>query len=151
MHRIVEAICKILPEDKPRYFMGGGMPEEIVTYVHMGVDLFDCVLPTRNARHGTLFVWNQDPSEVEWKKYCGMNPDGMFYNRYIATNETHKLEQKPVDSYCDCELCQSYSRAYLRHLFSVNEILALRLSTMHNLKFYLRLMKELRESIKKQV
>jgi queuine tRNA-ribosyltransferase len=147
-YRIVEALCHILPEDKPRYFMGGGMPEEIVTYVHMGVDMFDCVLPTRNARHGTLFVWNQDPARVEWKRAYGIKPDQLFYDSLRITNESNKFNEDPVDNYCQCELCQQYSRAYLRHLFSVNELLALRLSTMHNLSFYLRLMKELRSSIK---
>ena len=146
-YRIVEAVCKLLPEDKPRYFMGGGMPEEIVTYVSLGVDMFDCVLPSRNARHGTLFVWNQDPSKVEWEKYVGLKPDRMFYDQLRITNEQYTLDESPIDPYCDCETCKNYSRAYLRHLFSVNEILALRLATIHNMRFYLVLMQKLRDSL----
>ena len=127
--------------------MGGGMPEEIVTYVALGVDMFDCVLPSRNARHGTLFVWNQDPSKVEWKKYVGLKPDGMFYDQLRITNEVYKFDEGPLDPHCDCETCKNYSRAYLRHLFSVNEILALRLATIHNMRFYLTLMQVLRDSL----
>ncbi len=106
----------------------------------MGVDMFDCVLPTRNARHGTLFVWRRDPSEADWSV-----PE--FYNRLHITNEVFVRDQSPVDPLCSCETCRTTSRAYLRHLFSVNEILALRLSTIHNLTFYLTLMRSLREWI----
>jgi queuine tRNA-ribosyltransferase len=148
-YRIVEAVCKLLPEDKPRYFMGGGMPEEIVTYVSLGVDMFDCVLPSRNARHGTLFVWNQKPEEVEWEKYVGIKPDGMFYDQLRITKQEFALDQGPIDPHCDCYTCKNYSRAYVRHLFSVNEILALRLSSIHNMRFYLTLMKSLRDSLDK--
>jgi len=106
-YRIVEAVCKLLPEDKPRYFMGGGMPEEIVNYVHMGVDMFDCVLPSRNARHGTLFVWNQDPSKVEWSMYLGIKPESMFYDQLRITNEQCKLDESPIDPHCDCSTCKN--------------------------------------------
>jgi queuine tRNA-ribosyltransferase len=138
-YRITEFICEKLPEDKPRYFMGGGMPEEIVHYVNSGVDLFDCVLPTRNARHGSLFVWAQDPSTVDWSK----NPTD-FYKKLNVTAEVSQFEHASPDAYCDCSTCKTTSQAYLRHLFSVGEILAMRLATIHNLRFYLRLMEELR-------
>ena len=146
-YRIVKQVCEILPQDKPRYFMGGGMPEEIVAYVQMGVDMFDCVLPTRNARHGTLFVWNQDPSTIDWTAYQEPFPVPLFYDRLHVTNESSRTNNSPVDPRCDCETCKTTSRAYLRHLFGVKELLALRLATIHNLHFYLTLMKSLREWI----
>ncbi len=141
-YRLAEFVADRLPKDKPRYFMGGGMPEEIVRYVNMGIDMFDCVIPTRNARHGTLFVWNRDPSQVDWSA----NPAD-FYDRVIITNEAHKFADVPLDPFCDCETCATTSRAYIRHLFSVDELLALRLCTIHNVRFYLRLMEALREFI----
>jgi len=141
-YRIVDALTPNMPEDKPRYFMGGGMPEEIVHYVHCGVDMFDCVLPTRNARHGTLFIWNQDPATISWSK------DKVdFYSKLHITNEQYQFDEGPIDPFCDCETCKTTSRAYLRHLFSVQEILALRLATIHNVRFYLRMMEELRNAV----
>lgn len=146
-YRVVRRVGEMLPADKPRYFMGGGMPEEIVAYVQMGVDLFDCVLPTRNARHGTLFVWNQEPSTIDWSQYQEPRPSVLFYDRLHVTNESYRTDRAPIDPYCACETCQTTSRAYLRHLFNVKEILALRLATIHNLSFYLTMMKSLREWI----
>jgi queuine tRNA-ribosyltransferase len=144
-YRIAEFVCDRLPEDKPRYFMGGGMPEEIVHYVSVGVDMFDCVLPTRNARHGTLFVWNQDPSTIDFfSRPDASRPRGLFYSRLNVTAEASRFDESPVDAFCDCSTCATVSRAYLRHLFSVGEVLAMRLATVHNLRFYLRLMEELR-------
>ena len=141
-YRITEFVCDRLPEDKPHYFMGGGMPEEIVHYVSVGVDMFDCVLPTRNARHGTLFVWTQDPSTIDF----AANPVG-FYKKLNVTAEASQFDESPVDPFCDCSTCKTVSRAYLRHLFSVGEMLAMRLATIHNLRFYLRLMEEIRKQI----
>ncbi|TAL19337.1 tRNA guanosine(34) transglycosylase Tgt [Patescibacteria group bacterium] len=135
-YELVSMVNEILPADKIRYFMGAGKPEEIVEYVRRGVDCFDCVLPTRNARHGTLYVWRHDDFS---------RPD--FYEVYHAGNESHRLEFSPVDKTCDCLLCARYTRAYLRHLFSVEEPLALRLSTLHNICFYLRLMERIRGEI----
>lgn len=145
MFRMVKHVCDLLPEDKPRYFMGGGMPEEIVENVRAGVDMFDCVLPSRNARHGTLFVWNQDPSTIDYLNVDAKNPT--WYKQLRITNEANLFDESPIDPHCDCETCVTTSRAYLRHLFSVQEILALRLASIHNLRFYLRLMEELRKSI----
>jgi queuine tRNA-ribosyltransferase len=144
MYNMVETCCGVLPKDKPRYFMGGGMPEEIVRNVFAGVDMFDCVLPTRNARHGTLFIWTRNPDEEDWGKV----PEN-FYARYHATNEQFKLSEDRIDPYCDCETCNTTSRAYLRHLFSISEPLAQRLATIHNLRFYLKLMESLRGWIEK--
>jgi len=147
-YRIVEFLggskgrSALLPINKPRYFMGGGMPEEIVHYVRNGVDMFDCVLPTRNARHGTLFVWNTDPEK--WDPISG-DEDDSFYEQMHITNEKFAFDDSPVDPYCDCETCKTVSKAYLRHLFQVGEILALRLATIHNVRFYIRMMERIRE------
>lgn len=138
-YRIAEFCCDRLPVDKPRYFMGTGMPEEIVHYVSIGVDMFDCVIPTRNARHGTMFTWNDDPRKVDL--------ENDFYSKILITNEQFQFDQGPIDPHCDCPACETTSRAYLRHLFATDEMLGMRLATMHNIHFYLTLMKELRRRI----
>lgn len=143
-YRIVESLSDKMPADKPRYFMGGGMPEEIIHYVMNGVDMFDCVLPTRNARHGTLFVWNTDPAK--WNFF--EQQDG-FYEQLHITNEKFAFDKSPIDPFCDCETCLTTSKAYLRHLFQVQEILALRLATIHNVRFYVKMMDKIREELKK--
>ena len=145
-YRITEFCTDKLPEDKPRYFMGGGMPEEIVHYVNVGVDMFDCVIPTRNARHGSLFVWAQDPGES--RIYESLRITNGFYDQIHIANEEFKFDTGPIDPHCNCQTCQTTSRAYLRHLFATGEILGMRLATIHNISFYLKLMKELRRNIK---
>ncbi len=134
--RIAKHVAAMLPADKPRYFMGGGFPEEIVYYVSVGIDMFDCVLPTRNARHGTLFVWKGEPGECVRKAYdlaLSGGPDkeiaAVLYEQLHVTNEKFAFDEQ---------------WGYLRHLFMVGEPLAMRLATLHNLKFYLQLMEELR-------
>ena len=139
MYKMTAFCCTKLPVDKPRYFMGGGMPEEIVRNVASGIDMFDCVIPTRNARHGTLFVWEQPPNEIDFEKH----PED-FYKKLVITNEVNKASLDAIDPFCDCETCATTSRAYLRHLFMVQEPLAMRLASIHNLRFYLRLMQTLR-------
>jgi len=124
-----------IPEDKPRYLMGLGRPEEIVRAVEAGVDMFDCVIPTREGRHGRLFIWTGED----------LNLEGSFYETINIGNEQHREDFSPVDSLCDCHLCTHYTRAYLRHLFTVDEPLAGRLASVHNLRFYLRMMEKLRE------
>ncbi len=106
--------------------MGVGTPVNIIEGVARGIDFFDCVMPARNARHGKLFTWNG-----------AMN----------MKNEKYKLDDRPVDANCGCPLCRSYTRSYLRHLFQAGEILALRLSVLHNLWFYNELMAKIREAI----
>jgi len=132
-YEILKDLMPLMPDDKPRYFMGAGQPEEIVQYVKLGFDMFDCVLPTRNARHGTLYVW------------AGDDLDKDFYKKIIITNEQYREDFEPIDSNCTCEACQNYSKAYLRHLFMAEEPLAHRLATLHNLRFYLDLMAKLRK------
>jgi queuine tRNA-ribosyltransferase len=124
--RVARTTCALLPEDRPRYLMGVGRPQDLVEAVGAGVDLFDCVMPTRNARNGQLFT---SQGKVNIK------------------NEVHKSAAGPLDPACPCETCRGYSRAYLRHLFLAKEILAARLNTIHNLTYYLGLMNGMREAI----
>lgn len=131
MKDILEWVVPYLPEDKLRYLMGLGKPEEIVASVNAGIDMFDCVIPTREGRHGKLFIWKSDERLS-------------FYETINIQNEKYKKDFTPVDESCDCVLCKNYTRAYLRHLFSVGEPLAGRLASLHNLRFYMRLMERLR-------
>jgi len=124
--RVLEALEPAMPADKPRYLMGVGFPDDIVTSVLQGVDMFDCVLPTRNARNGYLFTSR-----------------GVLKIR----NARYEDDLGPIDPDCDCETCGNYSRAYVKHLEKCNEILGMRLMTLHNLRFYQNLMQGLREAI----
>jgi len=132
MKEILKWVLPSLPENKLRYLMGLGKPEEIVFAVKSGIDMFDCVIPTRNARHGSLFVWRDNKKSLKTKN---------FYKTINITNQRFKKDFSPIDKNCDCYTCQNYTRSYLRHLFSVDEPLAGRLATIHNLKFYQDLMK----------
>jgi queuine tRNA-ribosyltransferase len=123
---IVESTVEYLPADKPRYLMGVGTPEEIVEYASLGVDMMDCVLPTRAARHGLLFT---SEGKISIKQA-----------RYVE-------DSRPLDPNCSCRVCQRYSRAYLRHLYASNEVLAQVLNTIHNLTFYLDTMRRVRHAI----
>jgi queuine tRNA-ribosyltransferase len=129
--RTVEVVDQVLPTDKPRYFMGGAKPEEIVSYVSCGIDMFDCVLPTRNARHGLLYRFVHDDLS---------RPD--FYEHVHITNEKWKIDFSPISPEFP-----RISYAYLRHLFTIEEMLACRLATLINLRFYLELMTRIREGI----
>lgn len=125
--RVIKETVEFLPTDKPVYLMGVGKPEDIIEAVALGVDMFDCVLPTRNARNGTLFTRN---GQLSIKNACHTDDDG------------------PVDENCHCYVCTHYSRAYLRHLFMAKELLAYRLNTIHNLYYYNRLMDDIRRAIR---
>jgi len=153
--RITKFMADLLPVDKPRYFMGGGMPEEIVYYVSVGVDMFDCVLPTRNARHGTIFTWKEEPGEAVRKAFERAQEGASdvmiadaLYHKIQITKEAFSVDKSPIDPLSDLLESSAYSKAYLRHLFKTNEILGMRLATMQNIRFYLRLMSELRHCIK---
>lgn len=126
MYDIIEAVEPYMPKDKPRYLMGVGTPSNIVEGVARGVDFFDCVMPARNARHGKLFSW-QGSLNIKNAKY--------------------KLDDRPIDPACDCPVCRRFSRAYLRHLFTAEEMLGMRLAVMHNLYFYNKLTRRIRESL----
>ncbi|MFA6429089.1 MAG: tRNA guanosine(34) transglycosylase Tgt [Patescibacteria group bacterium] len=140
---ILDVLNEILPKDKPRYFMGGAQPHEIVAYVQRGIDMMDCVLPTRNARHGMLYRFVHDDLT---------RPD--FYETIHVTNEKYKSSQEPLIgtdgavSGVDEEL-KRYTLGYVRHLFSVDEMLGYRLASMANLRFYLELLRRVREGIEK--
>ena len=136
MLKTLDAAVPHLPQDKPRYLMGVGYPEQIAEAVKRGIDMFDCVLPTRNARHGVLFT------NLKLSKILKTS-----YNTIRIKQQKFAKDTKPLDPTCQCPTCQNYSKGYLRHLFSAQEPLALRLATIHNVNFYLRLMKQLRENI----
>lgn len=153
--RIIKNLAEEMPEDAPRYFMGGGMPEEIVYYVSQGIDMFDCVLPTRNARHGQVFVWKGNPRDCVREAFrlaeegaADVRIAEALYEKLHITGEKSTNDLSPLDQYSDCDTSLQFSRAYVRHLFKAGEILGLRLATRQNLRFYLRLMEELRALIR---
>ena len=143
MLRVIDWTTPFLPEDKPRYLMGVGKPEEVVSAVARGIDMFDCVIPTRNARHGTIYKFKNKNSKLK----VAEKQDNNFYELLHITNEKFKSDKKPIDKNCGCFTCQNYSRAYLRHLFASGELLALRLASIHNIYFYLELMKRIRNAV----
>jgi|688.fasta_scaffold124451_3 queuine tRNA-ribosyltransferase len=127
MVHVLEGLAPLLPKELPHYLMGVGTPRDILEAVRCGIDQFDCVLPTRNARNGGFFT-----------------SSGLLNIR----NSEYKLDKRPIDENCKCECCTSYSRAYLRHLFQVKEILGCRLATTHNLYYYHHFLKEIRDSLR---
>ncbi|HBT64789.1 MAG TPA: tRNA guanosine(34) transglycosylase Tgt [Ruminococcaceae bacterium] len=126
MYSVIEAVEPYMPNNKPRYLMGVGTPANIIEAVYRGIDLFDCVMPSRNARHGHVFTWQ---------------------GRRNLFNEKYALDESPLDEECDCPTCRRHSRAYIRHLFKSGEMLAMRLCVMHNLYFYNTLLEQIRESL----
>lgn len=133
---ILVATAAAIPENSPRFALGIGTPSDIARCHALGWDMFDCVIPTREGRHGRLFLWTPEK---------GVSLNGSdFYRTINIQNEQFKEDFSPVDPTCDCELCRQYTRAYLKHLFKVADPLAGRLASMHNLRFYMRLMKALR-------
>lgn len=126
MYDMIETVEPFMPKDRPRYLMGVGTPVDILEAVYRGVDFFDCVMPSRNARHGHIFT-----------------SKGIINIK----NEKYITDERPFDDECDCEACKNYSRGYIRHLFKANEILALRLSVIHNLRFYNLLMEKIRNAL----
>lgn len=126
MYDTVEFTTQFMPKDKPRYLMGVGTPEDLIENIHRGVDMFDCVMPTRNARNGTLFT---------------------SFGKINIKSAIFKEDRKPIDETCNCYACKNFSRAYLNHLFRAKELTYFRLGSIHNLYYYLSLMKEAREAI----
>ncbi len=126
MYQVMEWSLPLLPQDRPRYVMGVGTPENLVEAVARGADMFDCVMPTRNARNGVLFT---------------------SFGRISIKQARFIEDEMPLDAECSCYVCRNYSRAYLRHLYQSNEILASVLNTTHNLYYYLRLMESMRDAI----
>ena len=126
MYHIIETVEPYMPVDKPRYLMGVGTPQNIVEAVYRGVDFFDCVMPSRNARHGNLFTWK---------------------GKINLLNEKYAEDARPIAEECGCPACKSYSRSYIRHLFKAREALGMRLAVLHNLYFYNELMAKIREAL----
>ncbi len=127
MYDITSHTTQFMPEDKPRYLMGGvGTPQDLLNCISYGVDMFDCVMPTRNARNGLLFT-SKGKLHIKRKEW--------------------QLSDEPVDSKCGCYTCKNFSRGYLRHLFKAGELLGMRLNSLHNLHFYLSLVKKMREML----
>lgn len=159
MEDVVRATAGLIPEGALRFALGVGTPSDIVRFVECGWDMFDCVIPTREGRHGRLFLrkrnfqfpisnfkTNSNVKIFNDKKNAG---EGLFYETININNERFRTDFAPVDADCDCQLCKNYSRAYLRHLFMMKDPLAMRLAAIHNLKFYADLMEELRGEIGK--
>ena len=126
MYEIIDEVMPYMPENKPRYLMGVGTPVNILEAVHRGVDMFDCVMPSRNARHGQLFTTSGIRNMM---------------------NAKYELDESPIDERCDCPVCRNFSRAYIRHLLKAGEMLGMRLCVIHNLYFYNTLMEKIREEI----
>lgn len=126
MYRIIDVVEPFMPVNKPRYLMGVGTPSNIIEAVARGVDMFDCVMPSRNARHATVFTWK-----------------GIMH----VTNKCYEMDERPIDEECDCPACRNFSRAYIRHLFKAQEMLAGRLAVMHNLYFYNTLTEKIRDAL----
>lgn len=126
MYRIIDVVEPFMPVNKPRYLMGVGTPSNIIEAVARGIDMFDCVMPSRNARHATVFTWS-----------------GIMH----LQNKCYETDPRPIDEECDCPVCQNFSRAYIRHLFKAKEQLAGRLAVMHNLYFYNTLAERIRDAI----
>ena len=126
MYRIIDAVEPHMPKNKPRYLMGVGTPCNILEAVHMGVDFFDCVMPSRNARHGNLFTW---------------------HGKMNLCNEKYARDPRPFDENCGCPACRHYSRSYVRHLIKAKESLGMRLAVMHNLYFYNELTQKIRDAL----
>ena len=126
MYRIIEAVEPYMPVNKPRYLMGVGTPQNILEAVHRGVDFFDCVMPSRNARHGNIFTW---------------------HGKMNLTNERYMTDMRPLDEGCNCPTCRNYSRAYVRHLIKAKEAVGMQLAVTHNLYFYNELTRKIREAL----
>jgi queuine tRNA-ribosyltransferase len=123
---VVQAVTEMLPPDKPRYLMGVGLPEDMRKYIEMGIDIFDCVLPTRDGRTGTVFTKN---------------------GKLVIKNATYKEDFTPIDPECNCYTCQKHTRAYIRHLFQAGEVLGPMLATLHNIHYYMSVIEEIRKTI----
>ncbi|MCL2605043.1 MAG: tRNA guanosine(34) transglycosylase Tgt [Defluviitaleaceae bacterium] len=141
---ILAYTAELMPDDGIKYAMGVGRPENIVACVRMGYDLFDCVIPTREARHHRLYVFNE---EFERREHIDVSRP--FYRYHYILDDVHRRDARPVSTLCDCLACTRYSRAYMRHLVSIGDSLGSRLATIHNLRFYTMLMEVLREKIYK--
>ncbi|MFA7662706.1 MAG: tRNA guanosine(34) transglycosylase Tgt [Patescibacteria group bacterium] len=138
MYKVLDLVCPELPKDKPKYLMGVGKPEQIVEAVKRGIDMFDCVIPTREARHGRLYEFKND----------NLNSKN-FYQTCNLLNQKFSRDHKPINANSKFEILRKYSKAYLHHLFKIKEPLAIRLATLNNLEFYLDLMSKIRQDVER--
>ena len=127
MTGILEYVAKLLPDDKPKYALGIGRPENIIACAKMGYGIFDCVIPTREARHGKLYIWK-----------------GKSHGSIYIKSGKFAADSNPISQLCDCLTCKNYSRGYIHHLFKIGDTLSVRLATIHNLRFYSQLMERLK-------
>ncbi len=132
-HKILKSLSDKVPQDKPHYLMGVGYPDQIIASVKQGIDMFDCVIPTRHARHGEIFAFKNN----------------LKYETIQIGKSKYAVDFLPLDKKCSCYACKNFSKAYLHHLYKSGESLYQRLATIHNLKFYMDLMQKIREGIKK--
>jgi queuine tRNA-ribosyltransferase len=145
MEEVLRATADYIPKDSLRFALGVGKPEDIVRCFNMGWDMFDCVIPTREGRHGRLFVWNKQ-RELSLKAFNNSKKQKTsFYKAINIGNEKFKEDFTPIDKNCDCYTCQNYTKAYLNHLMKTKEALFMRLASIHNLRFYMQLMESLRK------
>jgi len=143
MEEVVRETAKFIPENALRFALGVGTPEDIVKCFSCGWDMFDCVIPTREGRHGRIFLRKNTPSPLQGEGWGEVD----FYETININNGKYKNDFSPVDENCDCMLCKNHTRAYLHHLFSSKEMLGMRLAAIHNLKFYADLLRGLRNDI----
>ena len=137
-HSSIEYLSSLTPDNTPRFALGIGYPEDIVACFNLGFSLFDCALPTRDARHHRLYVYSEDPRNLS---FSGTEP---FYSHLFIMDERYTRDNEPISRFCDCHTCRTTSRAYLHHLFNINDASALRLASIHNLRMYTMLIERLR-------
>lgn len=140
LSEILEYVARLIPDNKPKYAMGVGKPENIVECFKIGYNMFDCVIPTREARHKKLYIFSEDPQSIEIL-------EKPFHSSISLQQSIFKGSNDRISKYCDCLTCQNYSIGYLYHLFKIKDILALRLATIHNLRFYTQLMQLLKQRV----
>ena len=134
-------ISKCLPDNLPKFALGVGYPQDIIDLTKLGYHIFDCVIPTRDARHKRLYTWAKNPDKVNILK------EKNLFKHFYPDKARYASDKKPVSQFCDCRLCQNYSRAYLHHLFKIGDSLAWRLATIHNLRLYTKLIELLRKNV----
>ncbi|HPN54692.1 MAG TPA: tRNA guanosine(34) transglycosylase Tgt [Candidatus Moranbacteria bacterium] len=160
LEEVLRLTAENIPKNSLRFALGIGTPEDIVRCVGMGWDMFDCVIPTREGRHGRLFVWDKKPNDKflisNFQSICNSKISNfkkirnkLFYKTININNKKYEKDFTPIDSDCSCELCQNHTKAYLRHLFAIKDPLAMRLAAMHNLNFYFKLMEILQNDFLK--
>lgn len=143
---IIQAVAEMIPDNKYKYALGIGNPQGVVDSVRFGWRIFDCVLPTRDARHKRIYVYSKNPDDIE-----NIFTESNWYEYLYIEREKHVRDDRPLSEFCDCHTCKNYTRAYIRHLFTIEDSLAFRLATIHNLRFYSKMMEVLRKHTAEKV